>query len=145
MKLFTVFVDLVTTPFTTTSESILTGENMIVAPGPSRGNFSGSYLNRACSVLSRQKALYYAPGSTSQQSNTFGSYKGAGSNTLTNWIAAGIPDGSAINPILDISAWDDVDINYWYTVDSRSTCVLNYVCEGNLIGGIKYGPISVSC
>ncbi|KAF5357425.1 hypothetical protein D9757_008412 [Collybiopsis confluens] len=145
MKLFTVFIDFITAFTTTTTESTLPGEALIVAPGPSRGNFSASYLNRACSVRSRQQAHYYPPGSTSQKSLNFGGYGSAGDNTLTNWLSAGIPDGSAINPILDVSFAGDVDINYWYTVDSSTTCRLNYVCEGNLIGGIKYGPISVTC
>ncbi|KAF5357427.1 hypothetical protein D9757_013336 [Collybiopsis confluens] len=134
MKFFTVLFDLVTTTFTTPKSTstgeISGGDFTFIAPGPSRGNISTSYLVRACGVLCRQKALYYAPGSSTQQSVTFGPYLGSGSNTLTIWIDAGIPDGSLINPILDVSAWRDFDTNYWFTVDASSTCRLIYEWYG---------------
>ncbi|KAJ8507313.1 hypothetical protein ONZ45_g10301 [Pleurotus djamor] len=93
---------------------------------------SGTTLKRSCLLLTRQAGLYYPPGSTKEQRVNFGAYEGKGTDTASNFKDYGIPDGSIIDVILDVSASSDIDLDIWWTADSQSPCVAIYSCTGSV-------------
>ncbi|KAJ8496537.1 hypothetical protein ONZ45_g12416 [Pleurotus djamor] len=65
--------------------------------------------------------------STKEQRINFGAYEGT--DTASNFKDYGIPDGSIIDVILDVSASSDIDLDIWWTADSQSPCVAIYSCH----------------
>ncbi|KAH8832003.1 hypothetical protein DL96DRAFT_1812743 [Flagelloscypha sp. PMI_526] len=91
------------------------------------GPISGSQLTRSCALLTRQKGdLIYANGTTS--SKTFGPYQGTGTQSLTYFNSEGIPDGTYVNLILDVSASADIDLHVWFNISAASPCIATFTC-----------------
>ncbi|KAL0955175.1 hypothetical protein HGRIS_004083 [Hohenbuehelia grisea] len=75
---------------------------------------------------------------------TFGDYEGKGATTAANFKQFGIPDGALVDPILDVSASSDIDLDVWFTADSTSSCVAIYSCTGSVFK-YTYTLEEVSC
>ncbi|KAL0955172.1 hypothetical protein HGRIS_004080 [Hohenbuehelia grisea] len=118
------------------------GINKTIGDIVSSGNIQGSTLSRSCLLLVRQKGNYQVNGQSF--SVTFGDYEGNGATTAANFKQFGIPDGALIDPILDVSASSDIDLDVWFTADSTSSCVAIYTCSGSIFG-YTYTLKGVTC